>query len=65
MNRFIVPDMSCSHCEATIRKAVAEVDASARVDVDLARHLVTIDSPAASAPLASAIRNAGYTPQPA
>ena len=65
MNQFLVPDMSCAHCAATIRKAVAEVDASAQVDIDLDRHLVTIESPAAAAPLESAIRNAGYSPQPA
>ncbi len=35
MTRFDVPEMSCGHCTAAIRKAVTTLDPSASVDCDL------------------------------
>lgn len=60
---FTVADMSCSHCVGTITKALAEALPDAAVDIDLPRHLVRVSGDAAKA--ADAIREAGYTPQPA
>ena len=55
--------MTCGHCVSTITKAVAAVDHGAKVQIDLATHLVTIDSIEADATaLSDAIREAGYTP---
>jgi copper chaperone len=63
MIAFEVKDMTCGHCVATITKAVKATDQDATVQIDLASHLVTIDSCAAdAATLGAAIREAGYTP---
>ena len=43
MIAFQVNDMTCGHCVSTITKAVRAVDKGASVEVDLARHRVTID----------------------
>jgi copper chaperone len=63
MIAFEVNDMTCGHCASTITKAVNVIDGQAKVDIDLNRHLVSIESGLASADsLADAIREAGYTP---
>lgn len=63
MLAFEVDDMTCGHCASTITKAISATDPKARVVIDLSRHLVTIESGAASArSLEGAIRVAGYTP---
>lgn len=62
MPRFQVEDMTCKHCEASISKAIQEVDAQANVMVDLAAHSVTINSTQSNAALEAAIRDAGFTP---
>jgi copper chaperone len=65
MITFEVMDMTCGHCVSTIGKAVAAVDPEAKVDFDLARHLVSIEPVQAdAAELSEAISEAGYTPQP-
>lgn len=60
MTTFIVPDMSCGHCKATIEKAVSAADAAARMEFDLGQHLVKIDSALPSAKLAETLEDAGY-----
>ncbi|AGT09834.1 heavy-metal-associated domain-containing protein [Paracoccus aminophilus] len=58
--RFIVNDMSCGHCTATIEKAVTE--AGGRATTDLADHSVTVEGLDAER-AAQVIRDAGYTPE--
>ncbi|MFN0163573.1 MAG: heavy-metal-associated domain-containing protein [Burkholderiales bacterium] len=65
MITFQVNDMTCGHCVATITKAVKALDGAAQVATDLASHKVSVESSAAPASLEAAIREAGYTPQPA
>lgn len=60
--KFIVTDMSCGHCTATIEKAIAE--AGGRASTDLGDHSVTVEGLNA-AQAAEVIREAGYTPEPA
>ncbi|HZS80225.1 MAG TPA: heavy-metal-associated domain-containing protein [Herbaspirillum sp.] len=62
MLTFDVQDMSCEHCVGAITRAIREVDANARVDVQIAGKRVMIDSGVAAARFAQAIREAGYTP---
>lgn len=65
MLTFRVDDMTCGHCVGTITQAVHGVDGGARVEVDLAQHLVRIVPGGADAgALQSAIAAAGYTPVP-
>jgi copper chaperone len=66
MPTFKVEDMTCGGCAASIKRAVARIDAGAEVDVDLPQHLVTVRPAAAdAAALEAAIREAGFTPRPA
>lgn len=58
---FNVPDMTCGHCEKTVRSALQEVFPGAPVTVDLAAHRVTVDGDAEKAE--DAIREAGYSPE--
>ena len=63
MVTFQVSDMACGHCASAIAKAVAAVDESARVEVDVPRKRVRFSGEASKADVAEAIRDAGYTPQ--
>ncbi len=62
MIAFQVNDMTCGHCVSTITKAVKGADKDAKVEIDLSRHLVQIESGNASAArFSDAIKEAGYT----
>ena len=60
MTKLKVPEMSCGHCIAAIEKAVAGVDADARVTVDLENRTVSIESAIADAALIDALKAGGY-----
>jgi copper chaperone len=59
---FTVADMTCGHCEKTVRAALADALPGAPVSVDLGTRIVTVDGDGATA--ADAIREAGYSPEP-
>ena len=63
MIEFQVNDMTCGHCAGVITKAVAEIDAAAKVEIDLPTHRVRITGTEALTEVEAAIREAGYTPQ--
>jgi len=65
MIEFTVNDMTCGHCASTITRAVKEVDAAARCEIDLAGKKVRIESALEAAEFQAAIDDAGYTPVPA
>ena len=60
MTKLNVPEMSCGHCKVAIEKAVAGVDADARVSVDLENRTVSIESSIADAALIDALKAGGY-----
>ena len=62
MIEFQVNDMTCGHCVSAITKAVAEVDAAAKVDIDLPTHRVRIQGSDQVDAIRAAITEAGYTP---
>jgi len=63
MISFHVNDMTCGHCVSAVTKALAGVDAGAKVQFDLATHRVDIEpGEAHAAQLRDAIQVAGYTP---
>ncbi len=63
MLAFEVNDMTCGHCAGTITKAIHAANQNAKVSIDLARHLVTIEPGSTNEPdLEQVIRQAGYTP---
>ena len=63
MYNFNVPDMTCSHCVATVERAVRSVDSTAAVQIDLANLAVSVQSQRPANDFAQAIAEAGYTPQ--
>jgi len=63
MLAYRVEDMTCGHCASTITRAVRDVDAGAKVEVDIGQHLVRIEPASAeAAEFTQAITEAGYTP---
>lgn len=62
MIEFTVNDMTCGHCASTITRAVKEVDAASRCEIDLAEHRVRIESSHPAEEFQAAIEEAGYTP---
>lgn len=58
--KLSVPDMSCGHCKATVEKAIAAVDQSARVEVDLTTRTVDVTGTAATEALLKALAEEGY-----
>jgi copper chaperone len=60
MIRLNVQEMTCGHCEKAVGKAIAAVDPAARVTIDRAAGRVEVESGAAPAALAEAVRAAGY-----
>ncbi|MGY9049849.1 hypothetical protein P775_00155 [Puniceibacterium antarcticum] len=57
---FHLPDMTCGHCEKTVRSALASALPGAAVDIDLPTHTVKVDGDAETA--RAALVAAGYTP---
>ncbi len=55
-----VPDMSCDHCTARVKAAVASVDPQAQVAVDLDAQRVTVETASATAAVLQALDAAGY-----
>lgn len=63
MIKLSVPEMTCGHCKATVEKAVASVDPTARVAIDLATHSVEITSGVDTPTLIGALKAEGYEAQ--
>lgn len=63
MLTYRVDDMSCGHCASRITQAVRAVDRGARVQIDLAQHLVAVEpTEPDTRQVSDAIAEAGYTP---
>ena len=62
---FKVSDMTCGHCASSITRAVKEVDAAGRCEVDLGAKRVRIESAHPAADFKAAIEEAGFTPEEA
>jgi copper chaperone len=60
MMEFKVEDMSCGHCASVITKTVKELDAQAKVEIDLAGKIVRIESSEDRGTLVQALDEAGY-----
>ena len=63
---LVAPDISCAHCEATVRKAVGDLPGVVNVDVSSATKVVkvTVDAGKASVPaIQAALDDAGYPTQ--
>jgi copper chaperone len=63
MIEFQVPAISCGHCVRAVNEAVKEVDAQAKVDVNVETKKVNVQSSADRAKLVAALTEAGYPPK--
>jgi copper chaperone len=59
---FVVADMTCGHCEKTVRAALEDAFPGADIRINLENHRVSVEGDTETA--AAAIREAGYTPEP-
>lgn len=57
-----LPDMTCGHCERTVKAVVSQLDPKAEVRVDLVHHKVEIDSELPREQLEKALAAEGYPP---
>lgn len=64
MATFDVKGMTCGHCVKAVTGAVHEIDAQARVEVDLSSGIVRVESSEPTASIAHAITGAGYEAKP-
>lgn len=62
MLEFDIANLSCGHCARAVTEAVHEVDPAARVEVDLARKHVQVQTDAGRERVAAALVDAGYPP---
>jgi copper chaperone len=60
MTTLSVPDMSCSHCKASVEAALGAVPQVGEVKVDLTNRKVEVTGPALAAALIQALDAAGY-----
>ncbi len=58
--RFTVTGMTCGHCEASVARAIKQLDSSAQVRIDRAQNLVQVQSEQPREALAAAIKEEGY-----
>ena len=65
MQTFHVPDMTCGGCVRAITNAVKDADPAAEIAADVPTHLVHIESAQPANVLVAAMRDAGFTPEPA
>lgn len=65
MQAFKVSGMSCGHCVRAITQAIKALDASAEVEVDLASGLVQVSDGLDREQVQAAIREGGYSVEPA
>lgn len=63
MIELTLPSMTCGHCVKTVTETVRKLDASARVDADLATHTVQIESTQPAELLKKALAEEGYPAQ--
>ncbi len=55
-----LPNMTCGHCVRTVTQTVQQVDADAKLQIDLPTHKVQIDSTKPEAVFKAALAEEGY-----
>jgi copper chaperone len=64
MLEMTLPTMTCDHCVKTVTETVRRIDPAARLDIDLPRQRVSIESGAAAQQIIDALTEEGYAPAP-
>jgi copper chaperone len=57
---FQVQGMTCGHCEMAVKKAIARLDAEAKVEIDRNANKVSVHSTKTREDIAQAIAEEGY-----
>lgn len=60
MIELTLPTMTCGHCVKTVTSVVQQVDAQARLQIDLPTHQVRIESAKPAADFERALAEEGY-----
>lgn len=63
MIELTLPTMTCGHCVKTVTSVVGQVDAAAKLQIDLPTHQVRIESTRPAADFERALAEEGYAPQ--
>ncbi|UYZ84253.1 heavy-metal-associated domain-containing protein [Entomomonas sp. E2T0] len=61
--KFYIPDMTCNHCVKTLTSAIQDKDQNAQLEIDLAKHELTIQGTSNPSLIEEIIKEAGFTPQ--
>lgn len=62
MIELTLPTMTCGHCVKAVTAAVQQVDAAAKLRIDLPTHRVQIESTRPAADFERALAEEGYAP---
>jgi copper chaperone len=62
MIELTLPDMTCQHCVRTVTETVRQLDAQARLQIDLPAHRVQIESTQPAEAIRRALADEGYPP---
>lgn len=60
MIELTLNDMTCGHCVKTVTKTVQQVDAQAKLEIDLPTHKVRIESTRPAEDFKAALEEEGY-----
>lgn len=60
MTTYAIPDMSCSHCKATVLKTITAIDPTATLNFDMPARTVAVHSAASTDDTLNALTAAGY-----
>ena len=63
MIELALPSMTCGHCVKTVTHTVQRLDAQAKVEIELEKHRVRIESQVGAIKLKKALDAAGYPAQ--
>lgn len=58
--KLAIPDMSCSHCKATVERTIVDLDSNADVIVDLDAKTASVTTTAAPEAILTALKAEGY-----
>ncbi|WP_244818533.1 heavy-metal-associated domain-containing protein [Caballeronia sp. Lep1P3] len=59
--KFYVKEIACGGCAHTVRRAIAQVDSVAQVNVDVALKTVEVQSTVSDQMIKDALESAGYS----
>lgn len=58
--KFLVSDMTCNHCKATIENAIQNLDGNAKVLVDLESKTVAVETTRGQQHILNTLAGAGF-----